>query len=685
MTKTKIKLGKHGLFLIGLSIITFSLLCKEASCATPVKVGATTPFTTIEGENGTLGGGATIRKLQSLPPNAMSSPELEASGRAFVQLAATGQSVSWINPVDSCNTINIRECITDAPAGGGIDETLDLYVNGTLRMAVPLSSKQTWVYEGTNGNNNGMSQDPATGGPHVFYDESRTMITGAALHKGDTVMLKKDAANTASFYYIDCVDFESAAIKPRPANSLSVTDYGVNGADATNCNTAFNNCCNAAKSQGKTVWIPAGKYYLTNWSPNGVTIAGAGMWYTTLYFTMGQIQATSCNLSDFCVDAVTVQRDQGMGGVNIQGSNWTIDRLWAIHGCWAGFWCCGTNGTLQNSRSSTCWGDGLNMNNGSAGNNVGTNLLAQNNLTRGCGDDGLTVYSISSSQEINGATLRNNTSIGMWWANGLRIAGGRNVRAENNLVMDDVKESGIYIGVFGADGNNLDSAVVTGNIVLRCGNSRCPAGMCISASPGNKIVRVTIANNTIKDAQMYGMVIGSNTETINVQPGNIIDHPAQTAIWVQSGAAGSAYFDGNKLINRIGGKLAYKNDAPATFAVTFGKNSGFPDTLSSGAISPLQTGSLRSLNLSISQTSQHIKINFRLPDNTAVARVSLFNSVGRVVWSDQSHGSTIDRESICPTGKFPSGMYVVKVAVTNANGGTLSENSRPIALLRRTD
>jgi len=58
-------------------------------------VGATTPFTVIEGEAGTLGGGASVRKLQTIPANAVSSPELEASGRAFVQLTATGQSVSW--------------------------------------------------------------------------------------------------------------------------------------------------------------------------------------------------------------------------------------------------------------------------------------------------------------------------------------------------------------------------------------------------------------------------------------------------------------------------------------------------------------------------------------------------------------------------------------------------------------
>jgi hypothetical protein len=632
-------------------------------------VGATTPFTTIEAEAGFLGGGATVRKLQTIPDNALSSPELEASGRAFVQLTATGQSVSWVNPVDSANTIDIRECIPDAAAGGGIDATLDLYVNGVLRQAVPLTSRQTWVYDGTNGNNNGMDQTPATGGPHVFYDEARIFFQGDALKAGDTVTLKKDAANTASFYYVDCIDLESAAPKTRPANSLSVADYGATGTGTASVNSDFNSCCSAAKSQGKTVWVPSGTYYLNaNFSPNGVTIQGAGMWYSTLYFTMGQIQAVSCTLEDFCVDAVTVQRDQGMGGVNIAGSNWLIDRVWAIHGCWAGFWCCGTNGTLQNSRSSICWGDGLNMNNGSAGNNVGTNLLAQNNFTRGCGDDGATIYSVSSSQEINGATLRNNTTVGMWWANGLRIAGGKNVRAENNLIMDDVKEAGIYIGVFGSDGNNLDSAVVTGNVVLRCGGRRDPAGMAINASPGSKVVNVTISNNTIKDAQFYGMLIGSNTVTMNVQPNNIIDHPAQTAIYVQGGSAGSAYFDSNQIVNRIPGQLAYKNDAPSTFKVTFGKNIGFPDTLPVATIAPV-IFTKDNGGISFSQSRDALVVHYSATAGSGSVRIALYNSAGKLVFRA---GNVLSHEGVnrveYPLGKFGTGVYVVRVLLADASG-----------------
>jgi Pectate lyase superfamily protein len=661
--------------------LTYTSTYKNAAGQT---VGATTPFVTIEGEAGIFGGGAILHKLQTIPQNALSSPELEASGRSFVELSATGSSVSWVNPVDSCNTINIRECIPDAAGGGGINATLDLYVNGTLRQVIALNSTQTWVYDGTSGNNNGMSQTPSTGGPHVFYDESRNFFTGAVLKSGDTIMLKKDAANTASFYYIDCIDLESAAPVTRPANALSVADYGATGTGTANVNSAFNSCCNAAKSQGKVVWIPAGKYYMTNWSPNGVTIQGAGMWFTTLYFTMGQIQSNSASLKDFCVDAVTVQRDQGMGGVNTNGSNYVVDRVWSIHGCWAGFWCCGTNVTLQNSRSSICWGDGLNMNNGTGGGGVGTNLLAQNNFTRGCGDDGATIYSVTESQEVNGATLRNNTTVGMFWANGLRIAGGKNVLVENNLLLDDVKEAGMYIGIYAADGNNLDSAVVTGNVIVRSGGRRNNAAMNVTASPGNKVVNVTIANNIIKDAQFYGIVVGSNTDHMNVTPNNIIDHPALTAFWVQGGAQGTAYIDSLQLINRVPGQLAFKNDAASTFTVTWGKhNYGIPDTLATAAVTAVPFVE-KNTDITFSQSPKSLSVHYVVPFENGTADVALYNSSGRLVWNGITRSSRKGANSVsCSTTEIGSGVFIVKVATSDEDGQNQSVRARTIVCANR--
>jgi hypothetical protein len=63
----------------------------------PVQIGANTPFTSYEAESGTLSGGATVVSLTTKPTTEFSSPQLEASGHAYVHLAATGQSVTWTN------------------------------------------------------------------------------------------------------------------------------------------------------------------------------------------------------------------------------------------------------------------------------------------------------------------------------------------------------------------------------------------------------------------------------------------------------------------------------------------------------------------------------------------------------------------------------------------------------------
>jgi hypothetical protein len=130
--------------------------------------------------------------------HAIFQPALEASGHAYVQLTGTGQYVQWTNNTGQPITfINVRESIPDAPGGGGITATLNLYVNGVFRQALNLNSKQTWICEGNN-NYQGNDQNPADGDPHVFFDESHTFITGVPIAPGSTFSLQKDAANSAA-------------------------------------------------------------------------------------------------------------------------------------------------------------------------------------------------------------------------------------------------------------------------------------------------------------------------------------------------------------------------------------------------------------------------------------------------------------------------------------------------------
>jgi hypothetical protein len=300
-----------------------------AGPAAATAAGASTGFTTYEAEAGTLGGGASAVSLTSAPTTQYSSAALEASGHAYVHLAGLGQSVQWTNTTGQpISFLNLRASIPDSASGGGLTGTLDLYVNGVFRQAVNLNSKQTWVYEGASYNNSD-DQNPADGSPRVFFDESHAFVTGTPIPAGATFSLQKDSSNSASFYDVDAVDAENPpAPIAQPANSISITSCGAvadnnptNGAadsQSVDSGPAIQNCINQAQSQGKVLWLPQGTFYVkgtASLNAQGITIAGAGMWYTTIYrdvpvpnsTPLGALfGVTSCTVRDFHIDANAV-------------------------------------------------------------------------------------------------------------------------------------------------------------------------------------------------------------------------------------------------------------------------------------------------------------------------------------------------------------------------------------------
>ena len=564
--------------------------------------GATTPFTTLEAEAGTLGGGATIQSFViGSPVPSVATLELEASGGALVALGATGQSVSWTNPVANANTIVVRSSIPDAPNGGGITATINLYVNGVFRQALTVSSKQSWVYE----NSTTTPDDPHGGGmPYHFYNEDRAFITGAPIAAGSTIKLQRDSTNTAAVYDIDCIDLEAApAPITQPANSLSIVTYGADPTFTTDSTAAILNTVAAAKTQGKSVWIPQGKFMIASLASGninlaGVAVHGAGMWYSTIYKNVplppptlpwdSQIQVVSgTTLTDISIDSDAIYRSgEGAGGddygIFAQGAGgWLIDHVWVQH-C-DSEWLTGTNGTIQNSRVADSWADAINLNNGNAPNpdKAGINLTMQNNFVRGSGDDGLTTFSDSGTSgtnpEMSGTKILNNTSVASYWANGMRIAGGKNVTVENNLITDPAANNGMEIGPFGTTGHPLDSATISGNVVMRGGGwNGTRFGMDVVSSSGGPYVssytNVTITGNTIEDARRAGLHIGPILDTVTFS-NNTIDHPAAQGIFIDSGVTGTGIFDGNTVSNLISGQPAFQNNSPSTFTANQSGNS----------------------------------------------------------------------------------------------------------------
>jgi len=620
----------------------------------PVQIGAITPFTSYEAESGILAHGAAIVSLTAPPTTEFSSPQLEASGHAYVNLGQTGASVSWTNNTGQAITaINVRYSIPDAPAGGGITSTLDLLVNGVFRQALSVNSKQTWVYESTS-NYNGMSKDPTQGFPHVFWDETHTFIAGVAVAPGSIITLQMDPSNTASYYNIDVVDLETPpAPLTQPANSLSITTNC--GATANNISidstAAIQSCFNQARSSGQIVWIPQGTFYLNTAggvSMTGITVMGAGMWYSVIYYNpplpTSLIQdvfvPTSSTLKNFAIDGNAIGRTVAGGyssGFNIKGANWLIDSIWIQHEG-PGVWADGTNGIVQNCRINNSWADGINLNNGNGGtnNNIGNNLTARNNFIRGTGDDGLAINdgSETGTVEMQSNTLVNNTVVAPWWANNTGVYGGQNDLVANNLLTDSVKNYGINIGPFGTGGPIL-SAAVQGNVINRggslgYGSEHSAIGVGVTA-PVSSNTNVTVDGNTVSNALFDGVDVEYLTNaSIN---NNMVNAPGLGGFVITSSAQGNASFVCNTVTNLVSGQQAY-TDKASGFLASGSCNNGFtiPSTLAipsvAMSLTPTSVTATQSFTVAVSLTGGNGK---PIPTGSVIVTSGSYTSAATVL------------------------------------------------------
>ena len=176
------------------------------------------------------------------------------------------------------NGLVLRYGLPDSADGQGLDATLGLYINGQLQRKLPLTSRYAWSYGDFPWTNN-----PAAGRGHHFWDETQAVIPG--VKPGDVIRLQKDADDSAEYYLVDFIELEQVppALSP-PTNSLSLVEFGAVPDDEGNDDNAMITAMDAAKAQGKVLWIPAGTFILDGGVKGigGVAIQGAGIWHSRL-------------------------------------------------------------------------------------------------------------------------------------------------------------------------------------------------------------------------------------------------------------------------------------------------------------------------------------------------------------------------------------------------------------------
>ncbi|GFZ33598.1 glycosyl hydrolase [Clostridium zeae] len=503
----------------------------------PGSRGATVPYTRYESEDGTLGGGAVLRTAPTFDYSLIAS---EASNQKYVALPTNGSYVEWTVNQGGAG-VDMRFTMPDTADGMGLNGSLDCYVNGTKVSTISLTSYYSWQYFTSD-----QPADAPNGGQAAFrFDETHFKLS-TALKAGDKIRIQKTNGDSIE-YGVDFLEIEPVpAAIAKPANALSVTDYGATPNDSTDDLAAFNSCVNAAASSGKSVYIPEGKFNLGGmWTinANNITITGAGMWYTNIQFTSpnsasGGISLRVTGTIDFSNvymnSMLRTRYNQNAiykAFMDNFGTNSRIHDFWEEH-FECGFW------VADYAHTPAIPADGLIISNGRVRNNLadginfcqGTkNSTVQNCSVRNNGDDGLAMWpdsTMGAPMEVNN-TFSYNTIENNWRAAAIAIFGGSGHKATNNYIKDCFMGSGIRMNtVFpGYHFENNTGITFSDTTIINSGTSKdCYNGergaIDLEAS-NSSIQNVTFTNIDIINAQRDAIQFGYGGGFSNINFNNI--------------------------------------------------------------------------------------------------------------------------------------------------------------------
>ena len=477
--------------------------------------GATVPYTEYEAESSSTNG------VVIGPDRTYRTVASESSGRRAVRLDNAGKYTQF-TLTKPANSLVVRYSIPDNAAGTGITAPLGVYVGGSKVKDLTLTSAYSWVY-----GNYPFPNDPGLGGGHRFYDEVRSTLP--SYPAGTVLKLQNDTSTPIT---IDLIDTEVVApAYTIPANSLDVTSYGAVSGSGDDT-AAFNSAISAAKSAGKTLWIPSGTFDLNaRVNVDNVTIRGAGMWYSTIRGNAGRggFFATGSNvqLADFLFAGDVRYRDPD-GSVTTDaalegnfGTGSLIHNVWLEHskvGLWANS---GTNGLyVAGVRIRDMFADGVNLNTFSGDGSPVSNSRVDQSVLRNTGDDALAMWSFNSS--VANCAFTFNTATLPALANTAAIYGGNGNRIEDNLFSDTVyTASGITISTWHSAQPFSGTTVVQRNTITRAGGfntdwNSSQGGLWIYAEAREITAPVLIKDVDIIDSTYQGILMSWQKNVTNL-------------------------------------------------------------------------------------------------------------------------------------------------------------------------
>lgn len=512
----------------------------------------------------------------------------EASGRLAVELSKTGQYIKF-TLTKPANAMVIRYAIPDSLDGAGLDETLNLYIDGHKSESIKLSSKHSWSYGAYPWTNN-----PKDMMAHHFYDEVRIMLD-KTYPAGTVMKLQKDAANQADYYIIDLIETEEVD-KPSemPENALSITDFGAVPGDGRDDTEAVVKCIENAVKQGKEVWIPEGVFELgkaieahdagQDDTPNrgivldkdNVVIRGAGMWHSVLKGENAAffIKASNISFYDFSLMGAAVSRRDSVDPSAIETDyntlsmeNLTVQNIWIEH-YKTGIWTHNLDGLhVVGCRIRNTFADGMNLRRGTS------NSIVEQNDVRNTGDDAIAMWS-SDFNDTNNKIRFNNVAL-QWLANNIALYGGKDIEITDNLIMDTVGfGGGINISTNFNPKPFEGTITIARNTLLRCGsfdqnhNYNDGAIWFNTVSGNDNHASVIVRDNLIKDSTYQGISFSNKGTIDNVLiEGNTIDGCGTFGIDIAPGAKGAAIVRNNLIVNAMLDKINNSSNGKFTLTV----------------------------------------------------------------------------------------------------------------------
>ncbi|MYV51548.1 discoidin domain-containing protein [Streptomyces sp. SID3212] len=535
--------------------------------------GANMPYDMYEAEDGVTGGGA-----QVVGPNrTVGDVAGEASGRKAVTLNNTGNYVEFTTRA-STNTLVTRFSIPDSAGGGGINSTLNVYVDGTFLKAIDLTSKYAWLY----GNETGPGNSPGAGGPRHIYDEANILL-GRTVPAGSKIRLQKDAANTTT-YAIDFINLEQATAVANPDPATYTVPTGFTHQDVQN---ALDRVRMDTTGKLVGVYLPAGDYQTSSkFQVYGkpVKVIGAGPWFTRFFAPATQdntdagfrveAAAKGSSFTSFSFFGNYTSRIDGPGKVfdlsNV--TDITIDNIWNEHTVCL-YW--GANAdriTISNSRIRNTFADGVNMTNGSTDNHV------VNNDARATGDD---AFALFSAIDAGGADMFNNvyenlSATLVWRAAGLAVYGGyrntfRNIHIADTLVYSGITVSSLDFG-YAMNGFGTEPTTIENVSIVRAGghfwgSQTFPGIWLFSASKVFQGIRIN--NVDIVDPTYSGIMFQTNY--VGGQPQFPIKDTILNDISITGAKKSGDAFDAKSGFGLWANEMPEAGQGPAVGEVTFNR------------------------------------------------------------------------------------------------------------------